>query len=266
MSTVVEETTTTGSAAADLAAKDAEALRTVPVTLKIRRFIPETDAEPHWEEFTVDAYQTDRVLTLMQKIKDEVDGTLTFRRSCAHGICGSDAMRINGRNRLACKTLVKDLDVTKPITVEAIQGLPLEKDLVVDMEPFFAAYREVLPFLITNDHEPTKERIQSVAEREVFDDTTKCILCACCTTSCPVFWTDSQYFGPAAIVGAHRFIFDSRDAGTDLRLEILNSKEGVWRCRTTFNCTEACPRGIEVTKAIQQVKRALMFGAPKSAG
>ncbi|MFI0432317.1 MAG: succinate dehydrogenase iron-sulfur subunit [Candidatus Nanopelagicales bacterium] len=231
-----------------------------PVVFKIMRYNPELDAAPHWQEFTVDCLPTDRVLTVLQKIKDEQDGTLTFRRSCAHGICGSDAMQINGRNRLACKTLVKDLNTRKPISVEAIKGLPLEKDMVVDMEPFFAAYREVLPFLVPEGHEPTRERKQSAEDRAIFDDTTKCILCACCTTSCPVFWNDSQYFGPQAIVGAHRFIFDSRDAGSAQRLEILNSKEGVWRCRTTFNCTDACPRGIEVTKAIQEVKQALIRG------
>lgn len=236
-----------------------EQITRLQVTFKIARFIPETDEEPHYEEYTVEALPTDRVLTVLQKIKDEVDGTLTFRRSCAHGICGSDAMRINGRNRLACKTLIKDLNIKKPVVVEAIKGLPLEKDLVVDMEPFFQAYRDVMPFLISEGHDPTKERLQTIEDRAVFDDTTKCILCACCTTSCPVFWSDGQYFGPQAIVGAHRFIFDSRDAGTDVRLDILNSKEGVWRCRTTFNCTDACPRGIEVTKAIQEVKRALMF-------
>jgi succinate dehydrogenase / fumarate reductase iron-sulfur subunit len=228
------------------------------VTFKIRRFIPEVDEEPHWEEYVVSAYPTDRVLDALMKIKGEQDGTLTFRRSCGHGICGSDAMRINGRNRLACKTLIKDLG-SGEITVEAIKGLPLEKDLVVDMEPFFDAYRAVKPFLVTDGHEPTRERLQSAEDRAAFDDTTKCILCAACTTSCPVFWTDEQYFGPAAIVAAHRFIFDSRDAAAETRLEILNEKEGVWRCRTTFNCTDACPRGIEVTKAIQQVKRALIF-------
>ena len=242
-----------------MAATVPEQITRLQVTFKIARFIPETDEEPHYEEYTVEALPTDRVLTVLQKIKDEVDGTLTFRRSCAHGICGSDAMRINGRNRLACKTLIKDLNIKKPVVVEAIKGLPLEKDLVVDMEPFFQAYRDVMPFLITEGHDPTKERLQTIEDRAVFDDTTKCILCACCTTSCPVFWSDGQYFGPQAIVGAHRFIFDSRDAGTDVRLDILNSKEGVWRCRTTFNCTDACPRGIEVTKAIQEVKRALMF-------
>ena len=227
-----------------------------PVTFRIRRYNPETDAEPHWQDFTVDCYPTDRVLSAMQKIKDEIDGTLTFRRSCAHGICGSDAMRINGRNRLACKTLVKDLPAGKPISIEAIKGLPLEKDLVVDMEPFFAAYREVMPFLVADGHAPTRERRQSVEDRAIFDDTTKCILCAACTTSCPVFWTDGQYFGPAAVVNAHRFIFDSRDTASEQRLEILNDKEGVWRCRTTFNCTEACPRGIQITKAISEVKAA----------
>ena len=231
------------------------------ITLNVRRYQPEIDDEARWQSYDVSVYSTDRILDALHKIKWEQDGSLTFRRSCAHGICGSDAMRINGRNRLACKTLIKDLDITKPIYVEAIKGLPLEKDLIVDMEPFFAAFREVKPFLIANSKpEKGKERIQSIANREIFDDTTKCILCAACTTSCPVFWTDGQYFGPAAIVNAHRFIFDSRDTGGSQRLEILNDKEGVWRCRTTFNCTEACPRGIEVTKAIAEVKQAVIRG------
>jgi succinate dehydrogenase / fumarate reductase iron-sulfur subunit len=227
------------------------------VTLKLRRFNPETDAEPHWETYQVPAEPNDRLLDLLHYVKWNVDGTLTFRRSCAHGICGSDAMRINGVNRLACKVLMKDLPET--VTVEPLKGLPVEKDLLVDMEPFFEAYRSVKPFLITYDKEPTRERLQSAHDRERFDDTTKCILCAACTTSCPIYWTDEAYFGPAAIVNAHRFIFDSRDDGAEERLDILNDKEGVWRCRTTFNCTEACPRGIEVTKAIQEVKRALLF-------
>ncbi|MEO6714840.1 MAG: succinate dehydrogenase iron-sulfur subunit [Mycobacteriales bacterium] len=227
------------------------------VTLRIRRFNPEEDVEPHWENYPVSVEPTDRLLDALHYVKWNVDGSLSFRRSCAHGICGSDAMRINGVNRLACKVLMKDLGST--ITVEPLKGLPLEKDLIVDMEPFFEAYRAVKPFLITDDKEPTRERTQSAHDRERFDDTTKCILCAACTSSCPVYWTDGQYFGPAAIVNAHRFIFDSRDSGSDERLEILNDKEGVWRCRTVFNCTEACPRGIEVTKAIQEVKRALLF-------
>ena len=229
------------------------------VTINILRYNPEVSADSKWESYDVSAEPTDRVLDSLHKVKWDIDGSLTFRRSCAHGVCGSDAMRINGKNRLACKTLIKDVNPAKPITVEPIKGLPVLKDLVVDMEPFFEAYRSVMPFLVTTGNEPTRERIQSQADRDRFDDTTKCILCAACTTSCPVYWTNGQYFGPQAIVGAHRFIFDSRDEGTDQRLEILNDQEGVWRCRTVFNCTEACPRGIEVTKAIQEVKRAIIF-------
>ncbi|GGC65796.1 succinate dehydrogenase iron-sulfur subunit [Hoyosella rhizosphaerae] len=233
------------------------------VTLKIRRFNPEDPDAQGFQEFEVPALPSDRLLNLLHYVKWYLDGSLTFRRSCAHGICGSDAMRINGVNRLACKILMKDLlpKNGKPITVtvEPIRGLPVEKDLIVDMEPFFDAFRAVKPFLMTEGQEPTRERIQSQEDRARFDDTTKCILCACCTTSCPVFWSDGTYFGPAAIVNAHRFIFDSRDEGAAERLEILNDKDGVWRCRTTFNCTDACPRGIQVTKAIQEVKRALLF-------
>ncbi|MFZ4154703.1 succinate dehydrogenase iron-sulfur subunit [Streptomyces pseudogriseolus] len=231
----------------------------ITVTMRIRRFNPEVSADATWEDFQLEIDPKERVLDALHKIKWDLDGTLTFRRSCAHGICGSDAMRINGKNRLACKTLIKDINPEKPITVEAIKGLTVLKDLVVDMEPFFQAYRDVMPFLITKDtNEPTRERLQSAEDRERFDDTTKCILCAACTSSCPVFWNDGQYFGPAAIVNAHRFIFDSRDEAGEQRLEILNDRDGVWRCRTTFNCTDACPRGIEVTKAIAEVKRALI--------
>ncbi|MEU8970923.1 succinate dehydrogenase iron-sulfur subunit [Streptomyces monashensis] len=231
----------------------------ITVTFRIRRFNPEVSAESTWDDFQLEIDPKERVLDGLHKIKWDVDGTLTFRRSCAHGICGSDAMRINGKNRLACKTLIKDINPEKPITVEPIKGLTVLKDLVVDMEPFFQAYRDVMPFLVTKDtNEPTRERLQSAEDRERFDDTTKCILCAACTSSCPVFWNDGQYFGPAAIVNAHRFIFDSRDEAGEQRLEILNDRDGVWRCRTTFNCTDACPRGIEVTKAIQEVKRALI--------
>jgi len=245
------------TAVADKPAAPVEAPKPRTVEVKIRRYNPEVSDEVTWVTYQVESYPTDRVLNLLMKIKGEQDGTLTFRRSCAHGVCGSDAMRINGVNRLACKVLMKDMP--DKLTIEPIKGLPVEKDLVVDMEPFFEAYRAVKPFLITEGNPPTKEWLQSQADRDRFDDTTNCILCAACTTSCPVFWTDGSYFGPAAIVNAHRFIFDSRDQGAEERLEILNDREGVWRCRTTFNCTEACPRGIQVTKAIQEVKQALLF-------
>ncbi|MFF6773788.1 succinate dehydrogenase iron-sulfur subunit [Streptomyces sp. NPDC012637] len=242
----------------DKVEKDSAASPYITVTFRIRRYNPEISDAAVWEDFQIEIDPKERVLDGLHKIKWDLDGTLTFRRSCAHGICGSDAMRINGKNRLACKTLIKDINPEKPITVEAIKGLTVMKDLVVDMEPFFQAYRDVMPFLVTKGNEPTRERLQTAEDRERFDDTTKCILCAACTSSCPVFWNDGQYFGPAAIVNAHRFIFDSRDEAGEQRLEILNDKDGVWRCRTTFNCTDACPRGIEITKAIQEVKRALI--------
>jgi succinate dehydrogenase / fumarate reductase iron-sulfur subunit len=245
------------TAVAEKPAAPIEAPKPRTVEVKIRRYNPEISEDVTWVTYSVESYPTDRVLNLLMKIKGEQDGTLTFRRSCAHGVCGSDAMRINGVNRLACKVLMKDMP--DKLTIEPIKGLPVEKDLVVDMEPFFEAYRAVKPFLITEGNPPTKEWLQSQADRDRFDDTTKCILCAACTTSCPVFWTDGSYFGPAAIVNAHRFIFDSRDQAAEERLEILNDREGVWRCRTTFNCTEACPRGIQITKAIQEVKQALLF-------
>jgi len=193
-------------------------------------------------------------------VRGDVDGSLSFRRSCAHGVCGSDALRINGRNMLACKVLVKDLG-TSDITVEPLLGLRVIKDLIVDMDPFFNHYKSVLPYFI-NDNLPEdgKEFLQNPVQRERFDDTTKCILCAACTTSCPSFWSNEEYVGPAAIVNAHRFIFDSRDTAAGQRLEILNEQFGVWRCRTAFNCTEACPREINVTEAIADVKRALING------
>jgi succinate dehydrogenase / fumarate reductase iron-sulfur subunit len=228
------------------------------VTIKVKRFNPEVDEKPHWQAFTIeDVEGTDRVLDVLHRAKWYQDGTLTFRRSCAHGVCGSDAMVINGENGLACQVLIQDLGTD--ITVEAIRGFPVIKDLVVDMEPFFAQYRSVLPYLIADDEPGYTERHQTAEERERFDDTTKCILCAACTTSCPIYWGNNTYVGPAAIVNAHRFIFDSRDQGAAERLDILNERSGVWRCRTAFSCTNACPRGIKVTEAIEEVKRAILY-------
>jgi succinate dehydrogenase / fumarate reductase iron-sulfur subunit len=230
---------------------------TVTLTLKIRRFNPEVSQDSWWDEFTVHADPLDRLVEVLHEVKWRQDGTLSFRRSCAHGICGSDAMVIDGRNRLACKVLVKE--VAPRVTIEPIRGLPVLKDLIVDMEPFLEGYRSILPYLVNDEGDPDRERFQSAEDRHRYDDTTKCILCAACTTSCPIFWGDDTYVGPAAIVNAHRFIFDSRDSGGRERLKILSEKTGVFRCRTTFNCTEACPRGIQVTKAIQEVKREILF-------
>ncbi len=227
------------------------------VHYRIKRFDPTTDAKPHWQEYDVDLEPIDRVLDGLNKIKWEQDGTLTYRRSCAHGVCGSDAMRINGRNRLACTLLIKDAG-TK-LTIEPLLGMTVIKDLVVDQDPLFKSYKAIKPYLINNDPLPTVERLQSPEQRAIFDDTTKCILCFCCTTSCPPYWANKGFVGPASIVNAHRFIFDSRDQGAAERLDILNQREGVWRCRTVFNCTEACPRHITITQAIEDVKRALLF-------
>ncbi len=227
------------------------------VTLKIKRFNPEKDEKPYFAEYEVEVEPTDRVLDALHYVKWYIDGTLTLRKSCAHGVCGSDAMLINGRNRLACKALIKEMG--KTITVEPMKGLPVIKDLVVDMTKFFENYESVKPYLINDVPPPPTERLQSPEDRERYDDTTKCILCAACTTSCPSFWANENYVGPAAIVAAHRFIFDSRDRATSERLAIMNQRDGVWRCRTIFNCVEACPRDIDVTGAIEEVKRGLLF-------
>jgi succinate dehydrogenase / fumarate reductase iron-sulfur subunit len=228
------------------------------VELRIHRFNPEVDEQAHFETYAVEAEPNDQVLDVLNQVKWYQDGSLAYRRSCGHGICGSDAMRINGVNRLACKVLVRD--VGSNITVEPILGLPVLKDMIVDMEPFWAHYRSVKPFFINEDPAPEQERLQSPEQRARYDDSTKCILCAACTTACPSFWADGEYVGPAAIVQAHRFIFDSRDSAADQRLEILGEQMGVWRCRTIFNCTVACPRDIKITQAIGEVKRAIATG------
>ena len=228
------------------------------ITYRIQRFDPEKDKKPYFAEYEIDADPMDRVLDGLHAIKAQYDGALAFRRSCGHGVCGSDALIINGINRLACKVLVKTLG--NKITVEPLKGFPVVKDLVVDMKKFFDRYKSVMPYLVNDAPVPAKERLQSPQERAKFDETTKCILCAACTTSCPVTWSGADYVGPAAIVNAHRFIFDSRDKAAKERLGILSETSGVFRCRTTFNCVDACPRDINVTNAIAEVKRAIMKG------
>lgn len=230
------------------------------ITVKIFRYNPEKDMRGNYVTYKVEADPNDRILDLLEYIKGKTDGALSFRRSCAHGVCGSDAMRINGRNRLACKVLVRD--VGENITIEPVLGMKVKKDLIVDMEPFFDNYRKMLPYLINDSPLPEngRERLQSPEQRARFDETTKCILCAACTTSCPSFWSSDQYYGPAAMVTAHRFIFDSRDEGASQRLRILAETDGIARCHTAYSCTEACPREIQVTKAIGEVKMAIMTG------
>jgi succinate dehydrogenase / fumarate reductase iron-sulfur subunit len=229
------------------------------VDLRIKRFDPERDRGPHWEAYDIQVEETDRVLDALHEVRWHHDGTLAFRRSCAHGVCGSDAMVINGHNRLACVLLVQD--VGHQITIEPLRGFRVLKDLVVDMDEFFDQYRSVRPWLVAPEPAPgERERLQSPADRARYDDTTKCILCAACTTSCPVSWANPGFVGPAALVNAHRFVFDSRDEATGERLHDLDHRNRAWGCRTVFNCTDACPRGIKVTQAIEEVKRAILRG------
>ncbi len=230
------------------------------ITLKIFRYNPEVDKKFHYETYNLEAEETERILDLLELVKGHYDGTLSFRRSCAHGVCGSDAMRINGRNMLACKALVRDVGAN--ITVEPLLGLKVAKDLIVDMEPFFDNYKKVLPYFINDSPLPAdgKERLQSPEQRARFDDTTKCILCAACTTSCPSYWASDDYLGPAALVAAHRFIYDSRDEAASERMHIISETSGVARCHTIFNCTMACPRDIQITKAIGELKLTSLTG------
>ena len=230
------------------------------VRVKIQRFDPEQDKKPYFREYTVSGKKTDRVLDLLMRIKRHQDGSLALRTSCAHGVCGSDAMRINGTERLACKTLVQDVvdEDGGGITVEPLQNLSVQKDLMVDQEEFFNRYRSVKPFLINDEPPPEREWLQSQEERKPIDDATKCILCASCYSACPVLRNKNPGFlGPAQIVQAQRFNDDSRDRGFEQRLETLDTPDGVWSCENHFQCTRVCPRGIKVTKLINQTKRSI---------
>jgi len=190
------------------------------------------------------------------RIKRFQDGSLGFRKSCAHGVCGSDAMRINGRDGLACKTLIKDVTEKEGdiVTVEPLRYLPVQRDLIVDQTEFFIKYRSIKPFLINEEPVPERERIQSQEERMQFDDTTNCILCASCYSACPVLEENRAFLGPAAVAQAYRFLADSRDRGFKERLPLLDDPNGVWPCQNHFKCTKICPRSILITKRINQTK------------
>ena len=228
------------------------------ITLQIQRFNPETDAQPYFQDYLVQVEPTDRVLDALIQVKSFVDGTLAFRKSCAHGVCGSDAMIIDGQERLACKTLVKDVAEGDGVTVriEPLKHLPLLRDLIVGQDEFFARWRKVKPFLINTEAVEEGERIQPQEERAAFDDPTKCILCASCYSACPILnGENARFIGPAAVAQAARFVFDSRDKGFEDRLEVLDHPDGVWACENHFQCTRVCPRGIKVTKHINLTKR-----------
>ena len=228
------------------------------LTVDIFSYDPES-GHSRFDTFIKEADPKERVLDVLMDIKDWDDGSIAFRRSCNHGVCGSDAMMINGLNRLACQVLIQDLKSSR-LRVEPLKGLRVLRDLIVDMDPFFAGLEKVIPYFVAKETAPATERRQSIAERAIFDDTTKCIMCGACTTSCPSYWTNGNYIGPAAFVIAHRFIFDSRDGGNQDRLEALDDRNGLWRCHSIYNCTEACPREIDITKAIGDLKRLAVTG------
>lgn len=227
------------------------------VILKIQRFNPDNDSSPHYREYEIEVEPNERLLDGLMQIKRFQDGSLGFRKSCAHGVCGSDAMRINGKDGLACKTLIKDVveKAGDTVTVEPLRYLPVQRDLIVDQQEFFSKYRAIKPYLINDEPVKEKERIQSQAERKVFDDTTNCILCASCYSACPVVGENSSFLGPAAITQAFRFLTDSRDTGFERRRPALDDENGVWPCQNHFECTKACPRSILITKRINQIKQ-----------
>jgi len=227
------------------------------VKIKIERFDPRQDSKPYHKTYQVEAIETDRIVELLMKIKREQDGSLAFRKSCAHGVCGSDAMRINGKERLACKVLLKDVIQKEGdmVILEPLKNLPVQKDLMVNQEEFFKRYTSVKPFLINEEKKPEKEWIQTPEQRAKIDDSTKCILCESCYSACPVVQKSNPLFlGPAQIVQAQRFNDDSRDRGFEKRLNCLDTPNGIWPCANHFECTRVCPRGIKVTKLINQQK------------
>ena len=239
---------------------------TMNITLKIKRYNPESDEKPYFQDYTVDADPNDRLLDALMYIKRFQDGTLGFRKSCAHGVCGSDAMRINGKDGLACKTLIKDVAAQDgdAITVEPLQYFPVQRDLIVDQSDFFNKYRAVKPYLINEDLPEEKEYIQSQEERMIFDDTTNCILCASCYSACPIPEGHPDFLGPAAIAQAYRFLADTRDNGLEERLPTLDHPDGVWPCKNHFKCTQSCPRSILITKRINQTKKLIEKHKQKS--
>jgi len=226
-------------------------------TFRVYRFDGPPGGQPRYDTFTVEVEETWTVLDALNQIKGHQDGTLAYRRSCRHGICGSCAMTINGKNDLACEKPVSSIKGI--VVVEPLKGFPVLRDLVVDNDAFLEKVHRVRPWLITHSAPPTdKERLQSPEDRKLLDGTWECILCAACTSSCPAFWDNDEFIGPAALLKAYRYVFDSRDEGLDERIGVLDSKLGVWRCHTIFNCHEACPKALNPTDAIVKLRRRLI--------
>ena len=219
----------------------------------ISRYDPDKDEKPYLQDYEIDILPSDRMLLdVLLRLKEQ-DPTLSMRKSCREGVCGSDAMNINGRNGLACITRVRDLK--EPVVIRPLPSFPIVRDLVVDMTGFFKQYHSIKPYLINDDPPPERERLQSPHERARLDGAYECILCACCSSQCPSFWWNPDKFvGPAGLMQAYRFIFDSRDTTTEARLDDLSGAYRLFRCRTIMNCSEVCPKGLEPSHAIEMIR------------
>ena len=219
----------------------------------ISRYNPEIDVKPYLQDYSLDVTASDRMLLdVLIRLKQQ-DNTLSLRKSCREGVCGSDAMNINGRNGLACVTRLKDLK--QPVVIRPLPGFPIIRDLVVDMSNFFKQYHSVSPYLINPEPPPEKERLQSPQDRDKLNGAYECILCACCSSQCPSYWWNpTKFVGPAGLIQAYRFIADSRDRATAQRLDNLAGAYRLFRCRTIMNCAEVCPKGLEPSHAIEKIK------------
>jgi succinate dehydrogenase / fumarate reductase, iron-sulfur subunit len=228
------------------------------VKFSIYRYDPDKDSKPYMQNIEVELLPTDKMLLdALMRIKSSNDDSLAYRRSCREGVCGSDAMNINGKNGLACITNLRDLK--EPIVLKPLPGLPVIRDLIVDMTQFFKQYHSIKPYLINDAPPPEKERLQSPEEREELDGLYECILCACCSTSCPSFWWNPDKFvGPAGLLQAYRFIADSRDQATSERLDNLEDPYRLFRCHTIMNCVDVCPKGLNPTRAIGKIKELMV--------
>lgn len=228
------------------------------VKLSIYRYNPEKDAKPYYQDYEVELAKEDtKLLSVLEKIKGYKDDSFSFRRSCREGVCGSDAMNINGRNGLACLTNVHELK--QPIILRPIPGLPVIRDLIVDMTQFFTQYNSIKPYVIDNEQMPTRERLQSPEDREELNGVIECILCACCSTACPSFWWNpDKFLGPAALLHAYRFLADTRDKATNQRLDELNDPYRLFRCHTIMNCADVCPKHLNPTRAIGKIKEMMV--------
>jgi succinate dehydrogenase / fumarate reductase iron-sulfur subunit len=222
-------------------------------SFRIYRYDPDKDAKPYMQALEFEPDGTERMLLdALLKLKS-IDPSLSFRRSCREGVCGSDAMNVNGKNALACVTNLRMLK--DPIVLKPLPGLPVVRDLIVDMTQFFTQYNSIKPYLINDQLPPEKERLQSPQERDTLDGLYECILCASCSTSCPSFWWNPDKFvGPAGLLQAYRFIADSRDQATNERLDNLEDPYRLFRCHTIMNCVDVCPKGLNPTQAISRIK------------